>query len=141
MAVDSDDDDNDGEDKNDEGSGGGGKRDNVTSVVATTAAAAEATARMAAAAAAAKATATATAATTEVVSWWYLVRGSGSVTYDSTCVFLQIHFLRSILRRPHTDRISEGVKKKFRRNRNRDSCGKSATGAENTGIRRIPAGL
>ncbi len=39
------------------------------------------------------------------------VRGSGSVTYDSTYVFLQIHFLRIILRRPHTDRISEGVKK------------------------------
>jgi hypothetical protein len=39
------------------------------------------------------------------------VRGSGSVTYDSTYVFLQIHFLRSILRRPYTDRISEGVKK------------------------------
>jgi hypothetical protein len=56
-------------------------------------------------------------------------------------VFLQIHFLRSILRRPHTDRISEGVKKRLRRNRNRDSCGKSATGTENTGIRRIPTGI
>ena len=55
--------------------------------------------------------------------------------------FLQIHFLRSILRRPHTDRISEGVLKIFRRNRNRDSCEKNATGTENTGIRRIPAGI
>ena len=53
----------------------------------------------------------------------------------------QIHFLRIILRRPHTDRIPEGVPKKFRRNRNRDSCEKSATGAENTGILRIPAGI
>ena len=45
------------------------------------------------------------------------------------------------VRRPGTDRISEEVKKKLRRNRNRDSCGKSATGTENTGIRRIPAGI
>ena len=36
--------------------------------------------------------------------------------------FYQIHFLRSILRRPHTDRIPEGVPKKVRRNRKRDSC-------------------
>ena len=42
------------------------------------------------------------------------------------------------VRRPGTDRISEEVKKKLRRNSNRDSCGKSATGTENTGIRRIP---
>jgi len=41
----------------------------------------------------------------------------------------------------HTDRITEGPPKKFRRNRNRDSCEKSATGAENTGILRIPAGI
>jgi hypothetical protein len=45
------------------------------------------------------------------------------------------------VRRPGTDRISEEVKKKLRRNSNRDSCGKSATGTENTGIRRIPAGI
>jgi hypothetical protein len=45
------------------------------------------------------------------------------------------------VRRPGTDRISEEVKKKLRRNRNRESCGKSATGTENTGIRRIPAGI
>jgi hypothetical protein len=38
-------------------------------------------------------------------------------------------------------RIPEGVPKKFRQNRNRDSCEKSATGTENTGIRRIPAGI
>ena len=36
------------------------------------------------------------------------VIGSGSVTYDSIYVFLQIHFLRSILHRPHTDRIPDG---------------------------------
>ncbi len=45
------------------------------------------------------------------------------------------------IRRPGTDRISEEVKTKLRRNRNRDSCGKSATGMENTEIRRIPAGI
>ena len=55
--------------------------------------------------------------------------------------FEQSHFLHSILRRPHTDRIPEGVPKKFQRNRNRDSCEKSATETENTGIRRIPAGI
>jgi hypothetical protein len=44
------------------------------------------------------------------------------------------------VRRPGTDRIPEGVKQKLRRNRNPDSCGKSATGTEKTGIRRIPAG-
>ena len=43
--------------------------------------------------------------------------------------------------RPGTDRISEEVKKNLWRNRNRDSCGKSATGTENTGIRRIPTGI
>jgi len=32
-------------------------------------------------------------------------------------------------------------KKKILRNRNRDSCEKSATGEENTGILRIPAGI
>ena len=44
------------------------------------------------------------------------------------------------VRRSSTDRIPEGVKK-LRRNRNPDSCGKSATGMEKTGIRRIPAGI
>ena len=34
-----------------------------------------------------------------------------------------------------------GFQKKLRRNRNRDSCEKSATGTENTEIRRIPAGI
>ncbi len=34
-----------------------------------------------------------------------------------------------------------GFQKKLRRNRNRDSCEKSATGTENKGIRRIPAGI
>ena len=45
------------------------------------------------------------------------------------------------VRRPGTDRIPEGVPKKFLRNRNRDSCEKSATGEENTGILRIPTGI
>ena len=34
-----------------------------------------------------------------------------------------------------------GLNKKLRRNRNCDSCEKRATGTENTGIRRIPAGI
>ncbi len=38
-----------------------------------------------------------------------------------------------------TDRIPEGVPKKFLRNRIPDSCENSATGEENTGILRIPA--
>jgi hypothetical protein len=33
------------------------------------------------------------------------------------------------------------VLKKLRRNRNRDSCEKNATGTENAGIRRIPADI
>jgi hypothetical protein len=47
------------------------------------------------------------------------------------------------VRRPGTDRIPEGVPKKLLRNRNRDSCEKSATDTEeeNTGILRIPAGI
>ena len=45
------------------------------------------------------------------------------------------------VRRPGTDRIPKGVPKKFLRNRNRDSCEKSATGEENTGILRIPTGI
>ena len=50
-------------------------------------------------------------------------------------------FLPLYLHRPHIDRISDGVPKKLRRNRNRDSCEKSGKGTENTGIRRIPAGI
>ena len=38
--------------------------------------------------------------------------------------FLQIYFLHSILRRPHTDRIPDDVPKKLQRNRNRVSCEK-----------------
>jgi hypothetical protein len=53
---------------------------------------------------------------------------------------IQIHFLHSILRRPHTHRISDDVLKKLRRSRNRVSCEKNTTGAEKTGIQRIPAG-
>ena len=53
----------------------------------------------------------------------------------------QIDILRSFLRRPQTDRFPDDIPKKLRWNRNRDSCEKSATGAEKTGIRRIPAGI
>ncbi len=53
----------------------------------------------------------------------------------------QIQFLRSFLRRPHTDRFPDDIPKMLRRNRNRDSCEKNVTGMENTGIRRIPAGI
>ena len=45
------------------------------------------------------------------------------------------------VRRPGTDRIPKGVPKKFLRNRNCDSCEKSAAGEENTGILRIPTGI
>ena len=149
VAVDSDDDDDDGEDKDDKGSGGGGKRENVTSVVAMTAAAAEATTgwrRQRRRRRRQRQQKRQQRRRRQQQRWcrggtYGGVRGSGSVTYDSMVhVFLQIHFLRSILRRPHTDRIPEGLKKMFRRNRNRDSCGKSATGKENTGIWRIPTG-
>jgi hypothetical protein len=53
-------------------------------------------------------------------------------------LFLILH---SFLRRSHTDRFPDDVPKKLQRNRNRDSCQKNATGTENTGIRRIPAGI
>ncbi len=71
--------------------------------------------------------------------WWRQQRGGhvGSGKMDKVL----FKALRLYLRRPHTDRISEGVPKKLRRNRNRDSCEKSATGTENTGIWRIPAGI
>jgi hypothetical protein len=53
-------------------------------------------------------------------------------------LFLILH---SFLRRPHTDRYPDDILKKLRRNGNRDSCEKNATGTKNTGIRRIPAGI
>jgi hypothetical protein len=63
-------------------------------------------------------------------------------TYSTLGFFVyQIHFLRSFLRRPHTDRFPDDVLKKLRQNRNRDSCKKNSTGTENTGIWRIPAGI
>jgi hypothetical protein len=46
-----------------------------------------------------------------------------------------------LLSMPHTDRFPDDVPKKLRRNRNPDSCEKSATRAEETGIRRIPTGI
>ena len=129
----------------------------ATAAAAAVAAAAAAAAAVAAAVAAlsakakakAKAKATVMAATTEVASWWYgmvVAAKEAAVVYVRSRVrtyvfFEQIHFLRSILRRPHTDMIPEGAPKKFPRNRNRDSCEKSATGMENTGIRRIPTGM
>ena len=69
------------------------------------------------------------------------------VLYCSLERRLKLFFFKSYVasygyvRKPGTDRISEEVKNNLRRNRNRDSCGKSATGTENTGIRRIPAGI
>jgi hypothetical protein len=42
------------------------------------------------------------------------------------------------INRSHTDRFPDDVPKKLRQNRNRDSCEKSATGAEKTEIWRIP---
>ena len=45
------------------------------------------------------------------------------------------------VRRPHTDRIPEGVSKMLQQNRNRDSYEKNATRMENTRILRIPAGI
>ena len=48
---------------------------------------------------------------------------------------------RGYVCRPGTERIPEEEKKRFLRNKNRDSCEKSATGEENTGILRIPAGI
>jgi len=41
--------------------------------------------------------------------------------------FLQIYFLHSILRRPHTDRIPDDVPKKLQRNRNRVSFEKKTS--------------
>jgi len=42
---------------------------------------------------------------------------------------------------PIQTELLRGLRKRSRRNRNRDSCEKSATGAENTGILRIPVGI
>ena len=55
--------------------------------------------------------------------------------------YVGIRIAHSYACRPGTDRIPEGVSKKFLRNRNRDSCEKSARGKENTGILRIPIGI
>jgi hypothetical protein len=73
----------------------------------------------------------------------YLIKYFGHLKYQEYLRFFvyQIHFLRSFLRRPHTDRFPDDALKKLRRNRNHDSCEKNATGAEKTGIRRIPAGI
>jgi len=66
----------------------------------------------------------------------------GSLRRVQTYVFfLQIHFLCSIPRRPHTDRFPDDVPKNLRQNRNRVFCEKNITEAEITGIRRIPTGI
>jgi hypothetical protein len=74
--------------------------------------------------------------------WWWteaIVEYHRIVSYS---VFVyQIDILHSFLRRPHTDRFPYDVLKKLRPNKNCDSCEKSATGAEETGIRRIPTGI
>ncbi len=64
-----------------------------------------------------------------------------SIGHNLRFFVYQIHFVCSFLRRPHTDRFPDDVLKKLRRNRNRDSCKKNTTGTENTGNRRIPAGI
>jgi hypothetical protein len=74
--------------------------------------------------------------------WWWteaIVEYHRIVSYS---VFVyQIDILRSFLRRPHTDRFPDDILKKLRRNSNPDSCEKNATGTENAGIWRIPAGI
>ncbi len=74
--------------------------------------------------------------------WWWT---EAIVEYHRIALFSvfvsQIDILRSFLCKPHTDRFPDDVLKKLRRNRNHDSCEKSATGMENAGIRRIPAGI
>jgi hypothetical protein len=67
----------------------------------------------------------------------------GYVTHEIVRLFFFKSYVTSYgyVRRPRTDRIPEGVKQKLRQNRNPDSCGKSATGMEKTGTRRIPAGI
>ncbi len=77
-----------------------------------------------------------------VQQWWWteaIVEYHRIVSYSA--FVKQIDILHSFLRRPHTDRFPDDVPKKLRRNRNRNPCEKSATGVENAGIRRIPAGI
>jgi hypothetical protein len=66
-----------------------------------------------------------------VQQWWWteaIIENHRIVLYS---VFVeQIDILRSFLWWPHTDRFPDDVPKKLRRNRNRDSCEKSTTGAE-----------
>ncbi len=67
--------------------------------------------------------------------WWWteaIVEYHRIVSYF---VFVyQTDILSSFLRRPHTDRFPDDVLNKLRQNRNHDSCEKSTTGAEKTGI-------
>jgi hypothetical protein len=74
--------------------------------------------------------------------WW---RTEAIIEYHRIALYSifvkQIDILPSFLRKPHTDRFPDDVLKKLWRNRNRDSCEKNATGTENAGIRRIPAGI
>jgi hypothetical protein len=57
------------------------------------------------------------------------------------CWARRFTLLRERGNRPHTDRFPDDVLKKLWQNRNCDSCEENATGAEKTGIRRIPAGI
>ncbi len=83
------------------------------------------------------------AAMVEAAQQWWLTEAI--IEYHrivSYFVFVyQIDILCSFLRRPHTDRFPDDVLKKLWRSRNRDSCKKSTTGAEKTGIQRIPTGI
>jgi hypothetical protein len=82
------------------------------------------------------------AAMVEAAQRWWWTEAIVEYRIVSYSVFVyQIDILRSFLRRPHTDRFPDDVLKKNRRNRNHDSCIKSTTGVEKTGIRRIPAGI
>ncbi len=55
--------------------------------------------------------------------------------------FLQIHFLRSILRLPHTDRIPDGLPAKVPAEQKSWYLFKTSNRNRKTGIRRIPTGL
>ena len=72
--------------------------------------------------------------------WWrrQRIKGSGNSKVSEgnigsgdrvlrVCFFSQIHFLRCILRKPHTDRFPDDVPKHLRRNRNHVSCEKNTT--------------
>ena len=60
--------------------------------------------------------------------WWFELRTRSLIVLFKSYVGTTV--AHGYVRRPGTDRIPEGVPRKFLRNRNRDSCEKSATGEE-----------